>query len=86
MLKTHYHRSSLIVKFKKKKKDGGHDTFGDNAKEKIIGIIGNHPSSYIENVLLVDHLKHNLISLSQLCKMSYRGYYIKRGDVYKKPK
>nr|CAN75835.1 hypothetical protein VITISV_004967 [Vitis vinifera] len=44
------------------KKNGGYVTFGDNAKGKIIdqGNIGNDTSSLIENVLLVDGLKHNL--------------------------
>ena len=59
-----------------KRKDGGHVTFGDNAKGKIIGIgnIGNRSSPSIENVLLVDNLKHNLLSISQLCD---KGYLIK---------
>ena len=44
------------------KKIGGYDTFGDNAKGKIIGQgnISNDTSSLIENVLLVDGLKHNI--------------------------
>ena len=44
------------------KKNGGYVTFGDDAKGKIIGQgnIGNDTSSLIENVLLVDDLKHNL--------------------------
>ena len=43
-------------------------TFGDNGKGRIIGhgSIGNNSSSLIENVLLVDGLKHNLLSISQL--------------------
>ena len=50
-------------------KDGGYVTFGDNKKGKIIGIgsIGKSNSLNIENVLLVDGLKHNLLSISQLC-------------------
>ncbi|XP_057496707.1 uncharacterized protein LOC130781518, partial [Actinidia eriantha] len=50
-------------------KDGGFVTFGDNSKGKIIGIgnVGKEPSHIIENVLLVDGLKHNLLSISQLC-------------------
>ena len=50
-------------------KDGGYVTFGDDKKGKIIGIgnIGKTKSSNIENVLLVDGLKHNLLSISQLC-------------------
>ena len=48
------------------KKTEGYITFGDNAKGKIIGQgnIGNDTSSLIENVLLVDGLKHNLLSIS----------------------
>ena len=51
------------------KKNGGYVTFGDNAKGKIIGQdnIGNNTSSLIENVLLLDGLKHNLLSISQFC-------------------
>ena len=47
-------------------KDGGYVTFGDNKKGKIIGIrnIDKTKSSNIENVLLVDGLKHNLLSIS----------------------
>ena len=50
-------------------KDGGHVTFGDNAKRKIIGIreISNPQSLSIHHVLFVDGLKHNLLSISQLC-------------------
>ena len=52
-------------------KDGGHVTFGDNAKRKIIGIgeIGNPQSLSIHHVLFIDDLKHNLLSISQLCDM-----------------
>ena len=48
------------------KKDGGFVTFGDNAKGKIIGIgnVDNSPTPIIENVLLVDNLKYNLLSIS----------------------
>ena len=49
-------------------KVGGIMTFGDNAKGKIVGI-GKVPiSSFscIENVLLVEGLKLNLLSISQL--------------------
>ena len=52
-------------------KDGGHFTFGDNIKGKIIGIgeIGNPQSLSIHHWLLIDGLKHNLLSISQLCDM-----------------
>ena len=40
-------------------KDGGHVTFGDNTKGKIVGIgeIGNPQSLSIHHVLFVDGLK-----------------------------
>ena len=55
-------------------KDGGLVTFGDNSKGKIIDIgnIGITPFKYIENILLVDGLKHNLLSISQFCDKGYK--------------
>src|ERR1700722_13918923 len=54
--------------------DGGTVTFGDNSKGRIIGIgnvqFGNSP--LIENVSLVDGLKHNLFSISQLCDKGFK--------------
>ena len=52
-------------------KEGGFVTFGDNAKGKIIGKgkVGKNSFPTIDNVLLVDGLKHNLLSISQLCDM-----------------
>ena len=54
-------------------KEGGTVTFGDNNKGIIIGIgsIGNLDKPLIENVLLVKGLKHNLLSISQLCDKGY---------------
>ena len=54
-------------------KKGGMVTFGDNAKGKIVGI-DKVPFSfffYIENVLLVEGLKYNLLSISQLCDKNF---------------
>ena len=46
-----------------------HVTYGNNNKGRILGVekIGMNSSTCIENVLLVDGLKHNLLSVSQLC-------------------
>jgi hypothetical protein len=54
--------------------DGGDVTFGDNKKGKIVGIgkIGKEDSPIIDGVLLVKGLKHNLMSVSQLCDKGYR--------------
>jgi len=51
------------------KKEGGLVTFGNNEKSQIkgIGVIGKINSAKIENVRYVEGLKHNLISISQLC-------------------
>ena len=48
-------------------------TYGDNNKGKILGVgkIGTNPSTSIENVLLVDGLKHSLLSVSQLCDKGF---------------
>ena len=56
------------------KRKGGYITFGDNAKGWIIcqGNIGNDTSSLIESVLLVDGLKHNPLSISQLCDKGFK--------------
>ena len=55
-------------------KNGGHVTFGDNSKGKILGIgtIGIAPNPTIENVLYVDGLRHNLLSISQLCDIGFK--------------
>ena len=61
-------------------KEEGTITFKDNAKVKIVGIgnVGNPKNPSIENVLLVDGLKHNLISISQLCDKGYRVIFDKK--------
>jgi len=53
-------------------KEGGNVKFGGNQAGKIIGtwIIGNSSIS-INNVWLVDGLKHNLLSISQFCDNGY---------------
>jgi len=53
-------------------KEGGNVKFGGNQFGKIIGTrtIGNASIS-INNVWLVDGLKHNLLSMSQFCDNGY---------------
>ena len=55
-------------------KDQGNVTYGDNRKANVIGegnIIVNKDLS-IKNVWLVENLKHNLISISQLCDNGFK--------------
>ena len=56
-----------------KPKNGGNVHFGDNSKGRVIGIgsIGNK-SLTIHDVLLVDGLKHNLLSISQLSNKRFK--------------
>ena len=51
------------------KKDFGSVTFGDNSKARAMGIssISFVGTTQVEQVLLVDRLKHNLLTISQLC-------------------
>ncbi len=54
-------------------KESGNVGFGGNQKGKIIGSgkVGDKFLPSIDNVLLVDGLKHNLLSVSQLCDSGY---------------
>ena len=54
-------------------KEGGSVTFGNNDKAKIkgMGIIGKNNSAKIKDVQYVEGLKHNLLSISQLCDNGY---------------
>ena len=67
MFKAHDQKGQPLLSFGDVK--GGKVTFGDNVKGKIIGIgqVGKKDSTYNEDVLLVNGLKHNLLSISQLC-------------------
>ena len=57
--------------------DGGIVTFGDDSKGNIIGIgnikIGSF--SLIENIVLVDGLKYNLLSICQLCDRDFKAIF-----------
>jgi len=54
-------------------KNSGHVIYGDNNKGKILGVgkIGTNPYTSIENVLLVDGLKHSLLNVHQLCDKGF---------------
>jgi len=57
-----------------KAKEGGYVTYGDNNKDKILGIgnIENSLTTLIKNVLFVDGLKHNLLSFCQFFEKGYK--------------
>ena len=55
-------------------KFAGYVTYGDNNRGKILGVgdIGENDKVIIKDVLLVEGLKHNLLSISQLCDKGYK--------------
>ena len=57
-----------------KPKDGGLVKFADGIKSKVIGIcnVGKNDSNPINDVILVEGLTHNLLSISQFCDQGYR--------------
>nr|KYP33443.1 hypothetical protein KK1_045702 [Cajanus cajan] len=62
---------SMFLDLKSKK--GGQVTFGGGQKGQIMGIgkIGINSYISIDNVLYVKGLKHNLLSINQLCESGY---------------
>ena len=54
--------------------ESGQVTFGGNTKGKVIGTskVGKNPSSCINDVILVEGLAYNLLSISQLCDKGYK--------------
>nr|KYP31082.1 hypothetical protein KK1_049066 [Cajanus cajan] len=54
-------------------RESGTVTYGDNNKGKIIGsgIVGNSSNTLIEDVLYVEGLQYNLLSISQLCDKNF---------------
>ena len=55
-------------------KDGGKVIFGGKEKGKIIGQgkVSEDPSCSVDDILLVEGLNYNLLSISQLCDKGLR--------------
>ena len=57
-------------------KEGGNVFYGDNSQCNIIGMGSiSFEHLVLDNVFLVDGLKHNLISISQLCDINYEVHF-----------
>nr|KYP55380.1 hypothetical protein KK1_001592 [Cajanus cajan] len=59
-------------------KESGGVTYGDNNKGKILGsgTTGNNSNTLIEDILYVEGLKYNLLSISQLfCDKNYNVFF-----------
>ncbi|KAG9458415.1 hypothetical protein H6P81_002923 [Aristolochia fimbriata] len=65
------------------REDGGQVNFGDGAKGEVIGrgILRVDGLPKLENVLLVNGLKANLLSISQLCDQNLHVRFTKEGCV-----
>ena len=57
-------KSTYFIKLDKY--DGDFVTFGDDEKGKIVAVgkVGNNHSTFIDDVFLVNGLRHNLLSIS----------------------
>ncbi|KAL4303070.1 hypothetical protein GQ457_10G011330 [Hibiscus cannabinus] len=75
------HMTSDKSRFLEFKSKSGVVTFGDNSKGNIegIGSIGNHSFILIDDVLHVNGLKHNLLSISQLCDKGFNVFFESNG-------
>ena len=64
----------LSISFKQE----GHVTYGDNNKGRILGrgSIRDKDILIIHDVLYVEGLKHNLLSISQLCEKGYQVIFL----------
>ena len=70
-----------------KERCNGSITLGDKGKCKILGVgkVGKNPSKIIDNVYLVEGLKFNLLSVSQLCDKGNQVIFDKEKCVVKNP-
>jgi len=64
--------STQLINFKWK--SVGYVTYGDNNRGTIIGVgnIGGNDRVTVKDVLLIEGLKHSLLSISQLCDKRYK--------------
>lgn len=81
-LPTSYDRIKAYVQNPNSKKEGGIAGFIGNQKRRIIGIctIANSYIS-INNVWLVEGLKHNILSISQFCNSGYEVMFNKNNCI-----
>jgi hypothetical protein len=70
-----------------KEEKGGNVTFGDNAYARIFGkgiVSLDDGKTKTQNVLYVEGLKHNLLSISQMCDQGYKLTFHSKGcDIMK---
>jgi hypothetical protein len=79
--KPHDRKKRMLSSYEKNEDTQRAITFGDanQGLVKGLGKIAISPNHSISNVVLVDFLDYNLLSVSQLCKMGYKCIFIHVG-------
>ena len=75
----------MFTSFLPSGEQSGNIVFGDNGKGEVLGLgkIAISNDNSISNVLLVNSLSYNLLSISQLCEMGYNCLFTDVGlEVY----
>jgi hypothetical protein len=72
---------SMFTSFEKNDDPSNTITFGDNGQGRVLGFgkIAITTDHSISKVLLVKSLNYNLLSISQLCEMSYNCLFTDKG-------
>jgi hypothetical protein len=68
----------MFISFEKNECESDYITFGDNSQGQVLrfGKIAITTKHLISKVLLIESLDYNLLSVSQLCEMSYNYLFI----------
>ena len=77
----------VFMSFQPSHDQSGNIVFGDNGKGEVLGLgkIAISNDNSISNVLLVNSLRYNLLSVSQLCEMGYNCLFTDKGvEVYRR--
>jgi len=71
----------MFIDFTRKEK--GFVSYGDNNQGKILGkgVVRNPSTTTIKDVMLVDGLKHNLLSISQFCDSGFTITFNNQGCI-----
>jgi hypothetical protein len=73
--------NKMFTSFEKNKTTNDSITFGDSSTGKVLGHgkIAITTKHSISKVLLIESLDYNLLSVSQLCEMSYNCLFTNKG-------
>jgi hypothetical protein len=78
---------NMFTSFQYSNDESRNIVFGDNGKGEVLGLgkIAISNDNSISNVLLVNLLRYNLLSVSQLCEMGYNCLFMEKGvEVYRR--